>query len=217
MLLYSGPLSLFSAKTRIALAEKGLEYELVQVGWNRKDRYIPHHPEVVRLNPNRKVPVLIDGDITVYDSTQIAEYLEERYPRPALFPQGIAERALCRRQEADADDLWFPLVWEMIETRFYPNPGDAEIESRASEAQRGLGELYAKLEGDLAGRDFVCEVFSVADIATAVFVFAASTLGAGPPETAPNVQAWLDRVQSRPSVAQVMAELTEAAASAMAA
>jgi glutathione S-transferase len=44
MKLYSGPLSLFSAKARIALAEKRLEYELVQVGWSRTAAYEPHHP-----------------------------------------------------------------------------------------------------------------------------------------------------------------------------
>lgn len=217
MRLYSGPLSLFSAKTRIALGEKGLEHELIQVGWSRADRYIPHHPEVVRLNPNRKVPVLVDGEITVYDSTLIAEYVEEKYPDPALFPKSIAERARCRRQEADCDEIWFPLVWDLIDTRFYPSSGGRETEGRAEAAVLGMAELYSKLDQELAGRDYYCAAFSVADIATAVFTFAASTLGAAPPESLKNVQAWMTRVQRRPTVASVMADLTEAAASAMAA
>ena len=47
MKLYSGPLSLFTAKVRIALAEKALDYERIEVGWSIADRYLPHHPDVV--------------------------------------------------------------------------------------------------------------------------------------------------------------------------
>ena len=60
MQLYSGSLSLFTAKVRIALDEKGVPYERIEVGWSLERRYEPHHPEVVRLNPKRQVPVLVD-------------------------------------------------------------------------------------------------------------------------------------------------------------
>ena len=62
MKLYTGPLSLFSAKVRIALAEKGLEFEHVSVGWSPEQRYQPHHPEVIALNPKREGPVLVGLD-----------------------------------------------------------------------------------------------------------------------------------------------------------
>ena len=55
MKLYSGPISLFTAKVRIALAEKGIPVERVEVGWTRERRYEPHHPDVVALNPKRQV------------------------------------------------------------------------------------------------------------------------------------------------------------------
>ena len=63
MKLYSGPLSLFTSKVRIALDEKRLDYERVEVGWSLEHRYLPHHPDVVALNPKRQVPVLVDGDV----------------------------------------------------------------------------------------------------------------------------------------------------------
>lgn len=217
MKLYSGPLSLFSAKTRIALAEKELPHELIQVGWSRADRYLPHHPEVARLNPKKQVPVLLDGDVAVYDSTLIAEYLEERYPAPPLFPAALAERVRCRRQEAAADERWFPCVWDLIETRFYPHPGDAAAEQRAAAAERALGDLYAELDCELGDREYYCGDFTVADIATGVFASAASTLGAPPPARLRNVAAWMDRLSRRDSVAGVMADLQAAAASALAA
>ena len=87
--LYSGPLSLFTAKVRIALDEKGLDYERIEVGWSAENRYEPHHPDVVALNPKRQVPVLVDGEIVVYDSTLILEYLEERSPDPPLLPKDL--------------------------------------------------------------------------------------------------------------------------------
>ena len=103
MKLYSGPLSLFTAKVRIALDEKALAYERVEVGWSLANRYEPHHPDVVALNPKRQVPVLVDGDVVVYDSTLIFEYLEERQPQPALAPRDPAGRARCRQLEAFAE------------------------------------------------------------------------------------------------------------------
>ena len=60
--LYSGPLSMFGAKAEIATREKGLEFELVMVPFEMKRLYQPKHPEVVRINPKRQVPVLIHGD-----------------------------------------------------------------------------------------------------------------------------------------------------------
>jgi len=215
--LYSGPLSLFSAKTRIALAEKGLDHTLIQVGWNRQDRYLPHHPEVVRLNPKCQVPVLIDGDVVVCDSTLIGEYLEERFPNPPLLPRDIAARARCRHLEMLADEVWFPRVWDLIESRFYPAADAAEASSRAATADEKLACLFADLNDQLQGRDFLCDEFSVADIATIVFVNAAVSLGAAVPKSAANVRAWLERVLARPSVATVAADLSAAAAKSLSA
>ena len=60
--LYSGPLSMFGAKAEIAVREKGLDFELVMVPFDREDRYEPRHPDVLRVNPKRQVPVLIHGE-----------------------------------------------------------------------------------------------------------------------------------------------------------
>src|SRR2546425_5191613 len=73
----------FGQKVRIILAEKGLSYELVQIDLTQGEQ---RKPEFLRLNPFGRVPVLIDEDITVYDSTIIAEYLEDEYPEPPLLP-----------------------------------------------------------------------------------------------------------------------------------
>ena len=61
MKLYSGPLSMFGAKAEIAAHEKGLDVELIMVPFEMKMLYQPKHPDVLRINPKRQVPVLIDN------------------------------------------------------------------------------------------------------------------------------------------------------------
>ena len=88
MKLYSGPLSMFGAKVEIALREKGLDFELEMVPFTQQLGYQPRHPEVLRINPKRQVPVLIDREMEISDSTQIFEDLEDRCALPALWPGG---------------------------------------------------------------------------------------------------------------------------------
>lgn len=208
MKLYSGPLSLFTAKVRIALDEKGLGYERVEVGWSPAHRYAPHHPDVVRLNPKRQVPVLVDGDLVVCDSTLICEYLEERHPDPPLLPKDVAERARCRQQEAAADEILFPHVWALVDGVFYPaaSGGDAPdgAAEKAETARRELARHHAELDARLAGREHLCGGFSVADIATFVMLRTAGNLGAAPAEGLGNLAAWLQRVGERPAVKREM-------------
>lgn len=211
--LYSGPLSLFTAKVRIALGEKGLAYERVEVGWSLRDRYLPHHPEVARLNPKKQVPVLVDGDVAVYDSTQIFEYLEDRFPDPPLYPRTASERARCRRLEAVADELVFPHVWARIEEVFYPAGPDGRDASRADEAERALRAHYAEFDAELEGRDWLCGDFGVADIALGVFSYAAATLGVAIDATTPRLRAWSEKLAARPAVAREQAEMSRYVAS----
>jgi len=211
MKLYSGPVSLFTAKTRIVLAEKNLAYERIEVGWSRKDRYLPHHPEVVAINPKRQVPCLVDGDVTLYDSSVINEYLDERYPTPRLMPSDPGARARCRLLELESDEVFFPFVWELIDTAFYPGGADP---ARVAAAQEGATAYYRKLERELAGREWLGGEFALPDVGFAVFVFAASTLGAPVPASLPKLTSWLGRVTERPAVATEMAEMMAVVAAA---
>jgi glutathione S-transferase len=202
MKLYSGPLSLFTAKVRIALDEKALAYERIEVGWSLANRYAPHHPDVVALNPKRQVPVLVDGDVVVYDSTIVLEYLEDRYPDPPLYPRDAIARARCRQLEAAADEIWFPPIWDLIEGVFYAaarGMGDP-VRAGIDAARAAIARHYDALDKELAGGEFLCGAFSVADIGTFIMVNAATTLGAAPGDAHANVHAWLARTRARPAV-----------------
>ena len=201
--LYSGPLSLFTAKVRIALAEKRLEYERVEVGWSLADRYEPHHPEVVAKNPKREVPVLVDGDVVVTDSTLILEYLEDRHPEPHLYPSDVKGRAHCRQLEQAADEMLFPAVWDLIDEVFYPKPEDQRDTQRVENAHAAIQSFHADLDKLLSDRDYLCGDFSVADIASYVFLNAAATLGSNPGDASSrhsHLRDWYRRTGERTAV-----------------
>jgi glutathione S-transferase len=212
MKLYSGPLILFTAKVRIALAEKSLAYDRIEVGWNRRDRYLPHHPDVEAINPKDQVPCLVDGDLVLYDSTVILEYLEDRHPVPPLMPREPAARARCRLLELEADEVLFPHVWALIDSRFYP-AGDAR---GGEEATTGVVAYQARLAAALGDREFLCEQFSVADIGNVVMLSAASSLGVPVAPSLTTLAAWMERVVARSAVAEELAGMSQAAAAAMA-
>jgi glutathione S-transferase len=244
MKLYSGPLSLFTAKVRIALDEKALAYERIEVGWSLAGRYEPHHPDVVALNPKRQVPVLVDGDVVVYDSTIVLEYLEDRYPDPPLYPRDAIARARCRQLEAAADEIWFPSIWDLIESVFYAtsdgrrDPQVARSErkfraasrrraktiggasegdrARADRARETLAHRYDALDKELAGREFLCGAWSAADIGTFIMVNAATTLGAPAGEAHGRVRDWRRRALARPAVRREAESMGAYAAKALA-
>ena len=98
--LYYHPLSNFSRKIRILLLEKNIEHELHEINLRFKPEFF------LKLSPIGKVPVLKEEDGTViWDSSLIAEYLEEKYPNPMFYPKNFQERFHCRKWEELADTL----------------------------------------------------------------------------------------------------------------
>ena len=108
MKLYTGPVSMFGAKVLIAAAEKGIVLDIENVPYELATASYPGHPEVDRINPKRQVPVLIDQDLELFDSSLIFEYFEDLYPEPPLWPGEPRRRAAARLLELKADEVWFP-------------------------------------------------------------------------------------------------------------
>jgi glutathione S-transferase len=153
MRLLSSELSLFGRKVEIALREKGLAYDRVMVPFTQSEGYRPKHPEVLAANPKGQVPVLIDGTVTLYDSTVILEYLEDAYPTPPLYPGTPAERAECRLLELFADEILLAPV-RLLMFRNTPRSAD-EARQRAEDAAAQEGEAaiaahYAELDRRLS-------------------------------------------------------------------
>lgn len=205
MQLYSGPLSLFTAKVRIALREKGIAAEIVEVPFGRQG-YEPKHPEVVRSNPKAQVPVLVDGDVTLTDSTVILEYLEDRHPEPALYPKDPADRARCRQLEMFADEVLFPPILTLIREVFYApeGGGDAELIAAAHEA---IAAFHDDLEARFGDGPYFCGEFSVADIGIYLDCMFAASFGVAFAERHPRLRAWQERMNARPAIAQEAREM----------
>jgi len=206
MKIYSGPLSMFGAKVEIAAREKAIEFDLVMVPFDFAHGYSPKHPEVLRINPKRQVPVLIDGDVEVFDSTQIFEYLEDRWPEPPLWPRPASRRAEARRLEHCSDEVFFPHVIQLMNLRGNPDPVDAP---QWKQAQAGIETYYLTMEQLLGEREYLAGQFSYADIAffMAQFFAARHTV----PMTAKhsNLLAWRKRVFGRPAVRVVITAMAD--------
>jgi glutathione S-transferase len=200
--LFDDVFSPYARKVRIALYEKGIPFERVRAlhgDCNRTD--------FVHVNPRAEVPALVDGDCALYDSTVVCEYLEDRYPQPALYPADARLRAKCRLVEDLADTQLDAAMYAITIVEF----GRRESHPGMHEAVgRDMTRLYDEFERLLGDGDFFCRTYSIADIAVAPHVGAASFLGFGlDPERHPRLLAWYARVQERPAMMQDNADVFE--------
>ena len=199
--LYSGPLSMFGAKAEIALREKGIEFDLVMVPFAKGDRYDPKHPEVMRINPKNQVPVLVDGSVELFDSTQIFEYLEDAFPDPPLWPRDITARAEARQLELKSDEIIFMNIARLFGLE--ETPDDPVAVAARAKAQ----EHYADMEAQLAGRDYLAGPFTYADIGFFMAQFFGERKGAVMTATTPRLLEWRARMLVRPAVRTVIGRM----------
>ena len=197
MKLYSGPLSMFGAKAEIAAHEKGLAFELVMVPFEMKTLYQPKHPEVLRINPKRQVPVLIDGDVEIFDSTQIFEYFESIKPAPALWPADPGARARARLLEHKSDEVYFPPIVRLMGLQATPD------DPAAVEARTAALAFYDGMEKAMGDKEWLAGSYSYADIAFYMAQIFGDRMGAPMTDAHPKLQAWRDRMSARPAVRQV--------------
>ncbi|MBH5367310.1 glutathione S-transferase family protein [Bradyrhizobium glycinis] len=194
--LFSGPLSMFGAKAQIAALEKGLDFELVMVPFETS--YEPKHPDVLRVNPKRQVPILIHGDLEIFDSTQIFEYFEDLQPEPALWPTDVKERAQARLLELKSDEVYFLHI-----VRLMGLPWGSE-DSAAVSARAGAARYYEDMEALLLQRDYLAGRYSFADIAFYMAHVFGARMGAPATDATPAVLRWRDRISARPAVHAVL-------------
>ena len=182
---------MFGAKAEIAAREKGLDFELVMVPFEMKVLYEPKHPEVLRINPKRQVPVLIDDGLELFDSTQIFEYFETLKPDPALWPADLKTRARARLLEHKSDEVYFPHV-----VRLMSDP-------RAPGAHDATGRFYDEMERTLDGQPWLAGSYSYADIAFYMAQLFGERMGTPMSDAHPRLKAWRERMGERPAVRQV--------------
>ena len=196
--LYSGPLSMFGAKAQIAAAEKGIDFDLVMVPFDFHALYTPKHPDVLLINPKGQVPVLVHGDLELFDSTHIFEYFEDLQPSPALWPRDLRDRARARLLELRSDEVYFPHVVRLMALQ------DRLEDESAQNAIAAARAFYISLESQLEdGRAWLLKEFTYADIAFYMAALFGERQGATLTDATPQLLAWRDRMSRRPPVRDV--------------
>ena len=198
IILYEHPLSPYAQKVKIALAEKGIEFEP-----RLPDLFTGSDAAFAAANPRQEVPALVVDDQTaIFDSTIILEYIEERWPTPPLLPRDPAARARARMIEEMCDTYYEAINWGVFEIRFFGRAKDAAADAILARAAEQTSGANAWLERQLGSKQWLNgDAFGWADLSAAPLVHAAAFTGR-PPVAGAALEGWLERIRARPSVAK---------------
>ncbi len=195
---YYGSGSPFSWRVQLALEEKGLAYEPVLLSFEKGEHKSPEHLE---RSPHGKVPALADDGVTLYESSAIVEYLDERYPRTPLLPADPAARALVRVEEIEATH-YFGDGFGALARQVFFTPAErrdaAAVEAARAEVRKLLEALDARA-GKRRGAYVAGETLSRADLAWLPFVEIAGRAGVELDARTPWLLDWRERMRARPS------------------
>ena len=203
--LHHVPLCPFCRKVRIALREKGLAVELVEVQpWTQPD-------ELLRLNPASEAPVLVDGSLVVCDSQAITDHLEEAHPGPGLLGQGKAQRNETRRLTAWFDTKFnrevTELLWREKLVKRWARRGFPRSEV-VREGAQSIRFHLAYIDHLYQGRKWLAgDELSLADIAAAAHLSVLDYLGDVPWDEHPEARLWYSRIKSRRSFRPLLSDI----------
>lgn len=180
--LYDAPRCPYCARVRIVLAEKGVEFEAVEIDLSDRPAWI------YEKNPKGRVPVVEEDGWALPESAVIMEYLEERHPEPALLAADAADRARARLWIFRHDDFTSP---------YYA----------MRRGREGAGDAFAKqlrgIDAELEGRAWLGgPEYGLADIAYVPWVLRARDLMGVELDPYPALAGWLERLLDRPAVAE---------------
>jgi glutathione S-transferase len=194
--LHYHPLSTYARRVRIAIQEKSIPVELVEVDMPKRAH---RGAEYLALNPYGRVPTLEDDGFVLYESTAILEYLELTHPEPPLVPKDPRGRATVSMHMKLCDlQLTRPAGAIIFPKRFLPNDRwDQEAMTRAkNEIEAHLGQVERAL-GDRTW--MVGDAYSLVEVVYTPFVEFLPLMDVTPPA---GVAAWVQRMLARPAAQQ---------------
>ena len=201
MKLYHTPISLNSRRVWVALIEKNLDFELVEIHLDGDHL----EPEFVAMNPFHRVPVLVDDGFTVFESLAILDYLEAKYPEPAMLPKDPKDLAVVKMVELVTVNELGPALYPLSSERMGWGIPEAQVIEKAKEK---VDSVLAFFEGLLDDRPFFASnTLTYAECVAGTVVPLLSWVDISI-EGYPKIQAWCDRLMSRPSFQQT--QFTEA-------
>jgi len=165
--IIGGHLSPYVRKVLVVLDLKGVPYEI--------DPIVPFFGDdrFSQISPVRRIPVLIDDQVTLADSSVICQYLEDRYPQPILYPAKVVDRARARWLEEYADSrMGEVFIWQLfnevvIKPAVWSQPTDKVVVEKT--LQEDMPHVLDYLETQVPAHGFIFGSVSIADISIACF------------------------------------------------
>lgn len=206
--------STHACKTKVVLEEKRIPYRIENLP---PGALFKKPPEILARHPLGKVPYIEDGSATIFDSTVIDEYLEERYGPPRLLPADPLARARVRELEQFADEailgghlppIWMP-YWSEPEKR------DKERIEKGREGLRRRDFPYLeKVLAEVGEGGYLCGEFSMADVPMMMVAVVLEVDGMALAEF-PRVERYLKLLRQRPSYRAISPRTKVAEASSL--
>jgi glutathione S-transferase len=208
MHLLEHPLSCYAQKVKMALREKQLDFTVeTPTGLGAGSDTGP----LSQANIRAEVPTLIDGDTAVWDSSIILQYLEDKFPQPALLPADPAARARARMIEDVCDTQYEAINWGISEVRWFGRAQGPLAETLHKAATRQTAQIQQWLSEQLGAQDwFGGAAFGLADLSVAPFLNRSDYYKLGP-EPGSSLQRWLERVRQRPAIAKTFSSASGSA------
>ena len=195
MTLFSKPTCIHSHRTRLVLAEKNINIEIVSVDG-------PDLPEdLMDLNPYHTVPTLVDRDLVLYDSRVIIEYLDERFPHPPLMPVDPVTRAQFRLALFRIETDWYQLAEQ------FDMDGDRKMATKSKKMLRE--SILASVELFAAKQYFLSDEFSLVDCSIAPILWRLPVYGIDLGSQSAPIEAYMKRVFERRSFQESLTELEQ--------
>lgn len=206
IVLFEHPLSPYAQKVKIALRHKAVPFDLQRPGGIGSGAAAG---DFATGNPRAEVPFLLDGDLRIFDSTIMLDYIEEIAPRPPLMPADPKARARARMIEEVMDTHYEAVNWGLSELKYFNRATGAAAERLRARAGAQIAGFHAWLTVQLGDADwFGGGAFGRADLCVVPFLNGSDWHGF-PPDPGSALAAWLARVNAMPVVAQTSAEARE--------
>jgi glutathione S-transferase len=203
--LHDNPFSPFARKVRMVLKLKEVAFQSIDA------LAVEQHERLLAVNPRAEVPVLVEGDLVVIGSADIAAYLEDRYPSPALLPPSAGLRARARSWQRIADTVADAIIhdislWSWPTHRRADPPPAGLLEA----GRRDLEKLLASLEASLGPTGYLFGSLSIADLALFPHVSSLKLLGVSL-DPFPRVARWSREMRLLPVVRDDLAYVKRSA------
>jgi stringent starvation protein A len=192
MILYSGTTCPFSQRCRFVLFEKGMDFEIRDVDLFNKPE------DINTMNPYGEVPVLVERDLTLYESNIINEYIDERFPHPQLMPADPVQRARVRLMLLNFEREMFAHV-QVLETR------SDKLDKQKEKARAAIRDQLTQISVQFTKNKYMLgEDFSMVDVSLAPLLWRLNHYAIELPKQAAPIMKYAERLFQRPAYIEAL-------------